>query len=109
MNSREGGARPGTGSGATARTGDTNHLQDHDQHDPRFHDHRPSRDQRVQPRKRCAGYIHLAAIAVATTGGSLFVIGGMVAGASGLNAVLLAAAVPLAGMVWAIVLSRSSP
>ena len=49
--------------------------------------------------------VYLFGMAAATTSGSAFVIGGMLAGARGLPAVALAAAVPLAGLLWAIMLS----
>ena len=45
-------------------------------------------------------------LATAVIGGSAFVVGGMLAGAEGAKAVLLAAAVPAAGLAWAWALAR---
>jgi predicted MFS family arabinose efflux permease len=47
----------------------------------------------------------LLGMTTATVCGSAFVIGGMVGDASGWSAVLLAAAVPVAGLSWALVVS----
>jgi hypothetical protein len=63
------------------------------------------RNGRKQERRR-SGLVHLAAMASAIVSCSAFVVGGLMAGASGLNAVLLAAAVPAGGLVWAIALAR---
>lgn len=49
---------------------------------------------------------YVGGLATAVVGGSAFVIGGMLAGAQGVNAVLLAAAVPAAGMAWAWALTQ---
>jgi hypothetical protein len=44
-------------------------------------------------------------MAAAALSGSAFVIGGLVAGASGWGAISLAAAVPLAGLLWVLTLT----
>lgn len=62
----------------------------------------PSRGPRPQ---RHGALPYLLGMATATLCGTAFVVGGLVAGASGLAAVALAAAVPVAGLLWAIALS----
>ena len=64
--------------------------------------HYPSRGPARRPRRTL---VYVLAMVAATLTGSAFVIGGLVAGAQGLSAVLLAAAVPLAALLWAITLS----
>lgn len=49
--------------------------------------------------------VYLLSMTAAVLSASAFVIGGMVAGASGWPAVLLAGAVPVTGLIWALVLS----
>ena len=49
--------------------------------------------------------VYLLGMVGTTLCGTAFVVGGMLAGARGLTAVSLAAIVPLAGLLWAIVLS----
>lgn len=49
--------------------------------------------------------VYLLCMTGAVLSASAFVIGGMVAGARGWPAVLLAGAVPVTGLIWALVLS----
>lgn len=49
--------------------------------------------------------MYLLGMFATTMIGSAFVIGGMLAKATGLSAVALAAAMPVAGLVWAVALS----
>ena len=55
--------------------------------------------------RRRGAAIYLLGMLMVTMIGSASVIGGMMAKATGLTAVALAAAMPVAGLVWAIVLS----
>lgn len=66
-----------------------------DRHPPR----RPS------GRRPYGALVYVLGMTVATLAGSAFVVGGLLAEARGLNAVALAAAVPLAALLWAITLS----
>ena len=52
-----------------------------------------------------SGLVYALGMTVAVISGSAFVIGGMVGGASGWSALVLAAAIPLAGLTWALTLS----
>jgi hypothetical protein len=49
--------------------------------------------------------VYVCGMAAAALSGSAFVIGGLVAGASGWGAISLAAAVPLAGLLWVLTLT----
>ena len=51
------------------------------------------------------GLLYLLGMVAATVCGSAFVIGGMLGGASGWSAVVLAAVIPLAGLNWVLILS----
>ena len=51
------------------------------------------------------GLVSMLCITAAVVSSSAFIIGGMLAGASGATALLLIAAVPLAGFFWALALS----
>ena len=58
-----------------------------------------------QPRRPTYAVLYLLGMSVATVCGTAFVVGGMLAGARGLTAVALAAIIPIAGLLWALVLS----
>ena len=58
--------------------------------------------------RRRGAAVYLLGMVVITMIGSAFVIGGMLAEAQGLSAVVLAAAMPAAGLLWAITLSIMS-
>ena len=50
--------------------------------------------------------LYLLGMLAATASGSAFVIGGMLAGADGFDAVLLAGTVPAAALLWALTLAK---
>ena len=50
--------------------------------------------------------VYVMGMLAATACGSAFVIGGMVAGAKGFGAVVLAGTVPMAALLWALVLAK---
>lgn len=58
--------------------------------------------------RRRGAAVYLLGMLMVTGVGSAFVIGGMLAEAQGLAAVALAAAMPVAGLLWAITLSVMS-
>ena len=58
--------------------------------------------------RRRGAAVYLLGMLIVTGVGSAFVIGGMLAEAQGLAAVALAAAMPIAGLLWAITLSIMS-
>lgn len=62
----------------------------------------------VRSVRRRGAAVYLLGMVVITMIGSAFVIGGMLAEARGLSAVVLAAAMPAAGLLWAITLSIMS-
>ncbi|MEL7157612.1 MAG: hypothetical protein AAFN30_13550 [Actinomycetota bacterium] len=55
------------------------------------------------------GVGYLLGISLAITGCSALVVVGMRTGRSGMSTIVLAAAVPLAGLAWAVMLSRLQP
>ena len=62
-------------------------------------------DEPPAPRSQSA-LIYLLGMLAATACGSAFVAGGMLAGADGFGAILLAGAVPAAALLWALALAK---